>query len=949
MEAPSQPAVIDPEKDALRRRIAELETANAKLRSTTGSAAELEASRAAVRASEARFRLVVESATEYAIFTMDLNRRVTSWNTGAQRVLGWPEEEILGQAADIIFTLEDRAAGEPDREARSAMENGRAEDVRWHLRRDGMRLWATGVMLPLCEEDGTRRGLLKILRDKTAEKRAADELRESSEFLRQILQSLADRITVLDLEGRVLFMGPGSLKALEIGSFEAVQGHSWLELWPPDVHETARAAIKAARDGKAARFQALAFTTKGNSRWWDSQVTAMLGEDGRPERLLAISRDISEQKRAEEHMREREGELRLIADALPELVSYVDATHRYRFVNRAYEEWFGRPSASIVGHHVRDIIGEAAFETRRDLLERAAAGEPIAYDTWLPYGRGGRREAAIQYLPRRREDGNVVGYYVLAVDISARKQLERQLLAVNETLEQRVAERTADRDRMWRLSTDIMLVADYAGTIQAVNPAWTILLGWSEAELLGRSFLDLIHPEDLAATQAEVERLAQGARTLRFENRYRHKDGSYVFLSWTAVPEDRRIHAVGRDITREKEQAEMLQQAEAALRQSQKMDAIGQLTGGIAHDFNNLLTGILGSLELLRIRMNQGRLDDLGRYVTAAEGAANRAAALTHRLLAFSRRQTLDPKPTDANQLVTGMLELIQRTAGPTIKVETILAGDLWLTLCDPHQLENALLNLCINARDAMPEGGRLIFQSANTWVDERAAREREIMPGPYVAISVTDTGTGMTPEVAARAFDPFFTTKPLGMGTGLGLSMIYGFAKQSGGKVRIYSKLGQGTTVRIYLPRYHGALEEGNMAPAPVQTPRAEGHGTVLVVEDEQTVRMLVTELLKDRGYTVCEAADGASGLKVLQSEVQIDLLITDVGLPGGMNGRQVADAARQLHPDLPVLFITGYAENRIFGEAPLEPGMQVLTKPFTADALANAVESFFDKRVGR
>ena len=932
--------VSDPEKEALRRRIAELESANARLRSASGAAAELAASQAA-QASETQFRLVVESATEYAIFTMDHARRVTSWNTGAQRVLGWSEEEILGQSADVIFTPEDQAAGEPVREARIAVENGRAEDVRWHLRRDGSRLWATGVMLPLRDDAGAVQGLLKILRDKTAEKHAADELRESSQFLRQVLQSSADRITVLDLEGRVLFMGPGSLAALEIDSFEAVQGRSWLDLWPPETRETAQGALEAAQGGQTGRFQALAFTFKGNPRWWDAQVTAMPGADGQPERLLAISRDLSEQKQAEERVRESEGELRQIADALPELVAHVDAAHRYRFVNRAYEEWFGRPVDSIVGQHVRDVIGEVAYAVRRDLLERAAVGEHIAYDTWLPYGRGGRKEAAIQYLPRRREDGTVAGYYVLAVDISARKQLERQLLRVNETLEQRVAERTADRDRMWRLSTDIMLVADYDGIIRAVNPAWSNLLGWSEVELVGRSFLDLVHPEDLAATQAEVGHLTEGLQTQHFENRYRHKNGSYVILSWAAVPEDGRIHAVGRDVTREREQAEMLQQAEEALRQSQKMEAIGQLTGGLAHDFNNLLTGILGSLELLRIRLDRGRLEDLGRYVTAAEGAANRAAALTHRLLAFSRRQTLDPKPTDANRLVAGMLELIQRTVGPGITAETKLPDDLWLTLCDPHQLENALLNLCINARDAMPEGGRLVLETTNTWVDERAAREREIAPGPYVAISVTDTGIGMTPEVAARAFDPFFTTKPIGMGTGLGLSMIYGFAKQSGGKVRIYSRPGQGTTVRIYLPRYDGALEDEALVSASAPPSRAEGGGTVLVVEDEQTVRMLVTELLTEMGYTLLEAAEGISALKVLQSAAPIDLLITDVGLPGGMNGRQLADAARQLRPKLPVLFITGYAESRIFGSASLEPGMQVLAKPFSADALANAVES--------
>lgn len=379
--------------------------------------------------------------------------------------------------------------------------------------------------------------------------------------------------------------------------------------------------------------------------------------------------------------------------------------------------------------------------------------------------------------------------------------------------------------------------------------------------------------------------------------------------------------------------------AEEQLRQSQKMEAVGQLTGGIAHDFNNLLTGITGSLELISTRAAQGHFNDIDRYVTAAQGAAKRAAALTHRLLAFSRRQTLAPKPTNVNALVVGMEEIIRRTVGPGITMEVVGAVGLWPALVDPHQLENALLNLCINARDAMPNGGRLTIETANTWLDATAGRQRELPPGQYVALCVSDTGTGMTPEVIARAFDPFFTTKPLGQGTGLGLSMIYGFVRQSGGQVRIYSEVGQGTTMRLYLPRHHGEVEagEGNAAPPP--SPRARQGETVLVIDDEPTVRMLVTEVLQELGYDAIEAGDGASGLKVLRSGTRIDLLITDVGLPGGMNGRQVADAARLIRPELKVLFITGYAENAAIGHGHLAPGMHVLTKPFAMQTLANRI----------
>ncbi|PIU07577.1 ATP-binding protein, partial [Methylobacterium sp. CG09_land_8_20_14_0_10_71_15] len=334
-------------------------------------------------------------------------------------------------------------------------------------------------------------------------------------------------------------------------------------------------------------------------------------------------------------------------------------------------------------------------------------------------------------------------------------------------------------------------------------------------------------------------------------------------------------------------------------------------------------------------RLSQGRINDIERYMTAAQGAARRAAALTHRLLAFSRRQTLAPKPTNVNALVAGIEDLIRRTVGPAIQIEVVGASGLWPALVDPSQLENALLNLCINARDAMPEGGRITIETANKWLDHAAARLHDMPEGQYLSLCVTDTGTGMSPEVVARAFEPFFTTKPIGQGTGLGLSMIYGFAKQSGGQVRIYSEPGEGTTMCIYLPRYLGDAEPTDPLAAFGAPARAEQGETVLVVDDEPTVRMLVADVLEELGYTAIEAADSMAGLKLLQSDMRIDLLITDVGLPGGMNGRQMADAGRVTRPDLKVLFITGYAENAVLNNGHLAPGMQVLTKPFAVDVL--------------
>jgi signal transduction histidine kinase len=384
---------------------------------------------------------------------------------------------------------------------------------------------------------------------------------------------------------------------------------------------------------------------------------------------------------------------------------------------------------------------------------------------------------------------------------------------------------------------------------------------------------------------------------------------------------------------------------EETLRQSQKMEAVGQLTGGLAHDFNNLLAGISGSLELMQSRVRQGRPNDVERFMTAAQGAVKRAAALTHRLLAFSRRQTLEPKPTDVNQLVAGMQDIIQRAIGPMIAFEFVGLAGLWPTLVDPSQLENSLLNLCLNARDAMPDGGKITVETANKWLDARAARQHDIPEGQFLSLCVSDTGVGMPSDVVARAFEPFFTTKPTGEGTGLGLSMVYGFARQSGGQVRIYSEVGQGTTVCIYLPRYYGELVEDEEPATAADMSSPSGHSeTVLIVDDEPTVRMLITEIIEELGYVAIEAADSVAGLKLLQSDARIDLLVTDVGLPGGMNGRQMADAARVTRSDLKVLFITGYAENSLLGNGRLAPGMAVMTKPFPIETMATRIKQMIE-----
>ena len=390
------------------------------------------------------------------------------------------------------------------------------------------------------------------------------------------------------------------------------------------------------------------------------------------------------------------------------------------------------------------------------------------------------------------------------------------------------------------------------------------------------------------------------------------------------------------------------ERTELALQQALKMEAVGRLTGGVAHDFNNLLTAILGNVDLALRRVPEGD-DRLRRSLQSARQASERAASLVQRLLAFSRQHPLEEKSVEVNRLVQGMSELLRRTIGETITVETVLAGGLWKTAVDPNQLENALLNLAVNARDAMPEGGRLTIETANTYLDEAyvAAHAADMVSGQYVLVAVSDTGAGMTKDVIDRAFEPFFTTKPMGAGTGLGLSMVYGFVKQSRGHIKIYSEAGEGTSIKIYLPRL---MDESSVEPwapnepardSPVSEQRPE---QILLVEDDEQVNRFSSEVLRDEGYHVIAAHEGASGLRLLDANPEVKLLFTDVVLPGGMNGRQLADEARRRRPDLKVLFTTGYTRNAIIHHGRLDADVDLLTKPFTSEALAKKVRQILD-----
>ncbi|TWF59211.1 response regulator [Neorhizobium alkalisoli] len=623
---------------------------------------------------------------------------------------------------------------------------------------------------------------------------------------------------------------------------------------------------------------------------------------------------------------------------------------------------------------IKDVVGKRLREI-----------EPNNADVWLDIYGGVLRTGEtvrfeqefkaigrhIEVSATRLEPESLRQVSVLFRDITARKSAEaalRQSEALARDYIQRVqlalAAGAIIGTWFWDVPADKFTVDEAFATAFGFDPS----LGRSGLSL--SQVIETVHPDDQAGLAAAIGKALKAGGPYAHQYRTRRLDGNYYWLEANgrvdlgpdgkalafpgvlidiearrAVEEERdRALAELRTLTetleqRVEERTDALMHAEEALRQAQKMEAVGQLTGGLAHDFNNILAGISGSLELMKTRLAQGRLVDIDRYLTGAQGAVKRASGLTQRLLAFSRRQTLDPKPSNINRIIAGMHDLITRSVGPGIEVETAAAGGLWTAFVDIGQLENALLNLCINARDAMPNGGKLTVETGNRWLDERAARERGVEPGQYVSMCVSDTGTGMSQDVIARAFDPFFTTKPTGQGTGLGLSMVYGFAGQSGGAARIYSELGKGTMICIYLPRHIAdGIEEEVLAPD-IAAPVASGKTTILVVDDEPLVRMVAVEILEELGYSVLEAEDAPSALKILSARPDIDLLVTDVGLPNGMNGRQLADAVRTDRPDLPVLFVTGYAENAVLNHGHLERGMQVLTKPFASDVFARRV----------
>ena len=1179
----------------------------------------------AARRANLRRRHIIESATDYAIIASDDDGTITEWSAGAEHVFGWSADEMLGQTAERLFTPEDRASGRIERRMRRALEVGRGEDEGWYLRKNGSRFWANGETMPLRDDGGQHFGFIKIVRDETMWREAAEKLRLSEDFLQSVLASSEDCIQVLDLEGNLIFMNEGGQQAMDVADFEAIRGRawpvacpddlrpiarnavavalaggtghyqgatdtfagtpkwwdvritpirdadgqtdkllaisrditaarqaeaklreahalnslilnsgvdctvvldlegqtlhvspggieameisdvgsiiglSWLRVWQGADNEAARNAIAAARAGGTGRFQGFCPTHRGTPKWWDVMITPLLGHDGVPERLVSVGRDITASRQVSEKLVQSQERLNLALGAsgtigiwdwdLKADVIYADAnyarlydvdaergaqgvpgsdytrrvhpedravfdaaldrllagtedfSHEYRVLQpdgsvrwvlargRLVRDRDGTPlrfpGASVditerkrsearrlalleLGDRLRDLtdptemaVTAAATMGRTLGVTRAGYGTvhlggeqvTIARDWTLPgtastagthrfrdFGsfeealkqgatvviddtvtdvRTADKVAALDAIGVRSiinlplfEHGRLVALFYLHHDrpmnwgaeqiafvrnvadrtraAIERRLAEERLRDLNLDLERRVEERTRERDRVWTNSQDLLVIIDRQGVFRAVSPAASRTLGWSPEEMTGLTFFDFLHPDDVAAAGNSLSS-PKGEQLPVYLNRYRRKDGGYRWISWVAAPEEDLIYAYGRDVTAEKEKTEALQLAEEQLRQSQKMEAVGQLTGGVAHDFNNLLTVIRSAVDML-MRSNLSE-DRRRRYIEAISDTTSRAAKLTGQLLAFARRQALKPEVFDVRESVKTIGEMVRTLTGSRIDIVMQVPDEPCFVSADPSQFDTAIVNVAVNARDAMDGEGRLtIMVRATTTIP--ATRAHEAIQGDYVAVSLSDTGGGIPADRLDQIFEPFFTTKGVGKGTGLGLSQVFGFAKQSGGDIHVASQVGKGTAFTLYLPHVSAPAQRTVVSAA---EPPIDGHGTcILVVEDNLDVGAFATQALAELGYGTVWAANAEEALSELAKNAdRFDVVFSDVIMPG-VSGIDLAQQIRRQYRDLPVVLTSGYshvlAQNGTFG-------FELLHKPYSVEELSRVL----------
>ncbi|GMU10651.1 hypothetical protein ASNO1_69050 [Corallococcus caeni] len=938
----------------------------------------------APRVQHEQLRLAQE-AGGIGVFTLDIATHQLTVTPEFCRLYGLPRTDTVPAAVVEALALDEdrhrvsnahtRATGQVPPSVEYRIRRPDTGEVRWIHRRASL----------VHDASGKPARLIGITQDVTEQQQAKEALRLANERVQLALNTEVIIGTwVWDVPDNRVVADERFARSFSLDPRQAREGLP-IDQFMASMHPEDRPGVQAAiartlQAGGSYRAEYRVRRADGVYWWVEASGHCVLSPDGAPLRFPGVLVDIDARKRAElrqaamlemaDRLREASAPdtaAQLAMEVVGRLMGVpragygtVDATHGLVLM---HPNWVASPDVGRVegvhrfhdyGVFLDDLLkGEvvAIPDVREDprTASHAATLEQVGIRALfnIPLLEHGRFVAVLflhDARPRPWTEDEIeltrnVADRVWAT-VSRLKALS-ELKQANETLEQRVAQRTRERDRVWNVSQDLLVVGSLdEGKLLSVNPAWTRMLGWTEEELLGRTSQWLERPEDYARTRDEVSRLSGGNPTLNFESAYRCKHGGYRRISWTAVPvpEDGVLYASGRDVTEQR-------QAEDQLRQAQKMEAVGKLTGGVAHDFNNLLQVVGGNLQLLQ-RDVAGNERGLQR-VRSALGAVERGARLSGQLLAFSRRQPLEPRSLSLGRLVQGMDDLLRRALGEDVEVETVISGGLWNTLADPHQLENVILNLSINARDAMRGSGKLTLELSNASLDDHYAQAHpDVLAGPYVLLAVSDTGGGMTPEVLERAFEPFFTTKQEGRGTGLGLSMVYGFVKQSGGHVKLYSELGHGTTVKVYLPR---AFQPEAPVTEVVTGPVEGGRETLLAVEDDADVRATVVELLTELGYRVLRAVDGQSALSILQSGVAVDLLFTDVVMPGPVRSPELARQAKALQPDIEVLFTSGYTENAIVHGGRLDPGVNLLSKPYRREDLARKVRALLDQRQQR
>jgi PAS domain S-box-containing protein len=929
------------------------------------------------------------------------------------------------------------------------------------------------IYQPIRDAEGQVTGIFVEGFDVTERKRAEEALRESEEFNRRVLESSSDCIKVLDADAKLQFMSPGAMQVMEVEDFGAIQGCDWRTFWSGPEHEKARQAVETALAGGTGRFQGPTPTMKGTPRWWDVAVTPILGADGRVEKLLSVSRDITVMKQAEEALRESEQRLAITFENVQVGVCETDLDGRFRRVNETFCRIIGYEPDELEGRAFRDLThpedrdrdveglrqlveGEITVyhvekryfhndggvvwadlrarcvhdergtplivvSTIQDITERKSAeialresearlsqerallttlidnlpvgvcfldpggkallsnpafrrflpeDEPMpsrmpdGEERWVAWDEDGQRlprdrypgaralrgevEPGVEFLYRPKDgpevwtrvagipllnsERQVIAALVVVVDIDSQKRAQEALQRLNQNLEGEVAARTAERDKIWQNSNELMAVFSNDGRRLAINPAWSRVLGYDEDSLLNKPMHEITHPDDREMLKAAVQKLMQGEIVDPFEDRLRHANGSYRTISWTGVPGEGVFYAIGRDVTEHR-------RTEEALRQAQKMEAIGQLTGGVAHDFNNLLTIIRSSTDLLR-RPNLSE-ERQRRYIDAITDTVDRASRLTGQLLAFARRQALKPEVFDVAERVRAVSEMVRTIVGSRIRITTDVASESCFVEADVAQFETALVNMAVNARDAMEGEGTLTVRVEVT-SQMPALRGHAGGSGDFVAVSLSDTGSGIEPDKISQIFEPFFTTKEVGKGTGLGLSQVYGFVKQSGGDVDVKSEVGRGTTFILYLPRVQS--EPGEIPILLGDAPFEAGGGRrVLVVEDNTEVGQFSTQILEDLGYVTTWAANADEALRLLSKTPDgFDIVFSDVVMPG-MSGVDLGHEIRRRYPDLPVVLTSGYSH--VLAEEGRH-GFELLHKPYAAEELSRVLQKMMGSK---